>query len=173
MNTNIVNFPRQRVSGNEKNKPDWYQNCIDFVIATGLALNDRNETKKALSVLHGEIPNEFYKKTLNPYNASKEQYKRFPATMRNYDIMSDIIRRYVSEYFKGIHEFTVGASNPEIVLKKNAKLRQEIATLAQQAFQQEFEKRWAEMQQQAQQQGTPLEQLNPQQAMPDRHSRRL
>ena len=167
MNTNIVNFPRQRVSGSEKNKADWYQNCIDFVIATGLSLNDRDETEKALSILRGEIPQEFYKKTLNPYNASKEQYKRFPATMRNYDIMSDIIRRYVSEYFKGVHEFTVGADNPEIVLKKNAKLRQEIATLAQQAFQQEFEKRWAELQQQAQQQGTPLEQLNPQQAMPD------
>jgi len=81
--------------------------------------------------------------------------------------MSDIIRRYVSEYFKGIHEFIVGANNPEIVLKKNIKLKEKIAIMAQQAFKQEFEKRWAEMQQQAQQQGTPVEQLNPQEAMPD------
>ena len=162
-----VNFPKQRVSASEKNKPAWYQNCIDYVIDAGLSFNDRTDTERKLQILHGNIPDEFYKKTLNPYNAENEKYKRFPATMRNYDIMSDIIRRYVSEYFKGIHEFIVGANNPEIVLKKNIKLKEEIAMMAQQAFKQEFEKRWAEMQQQAQQQGTPVEQLNPQEAMPD------
>ena len=162
-----INFPQQRVSSAEKNKPAWYQNCIDYIIDAGLSFNDRSETERQLQILHGDIPDEFYKKTLNPYNAANEKYKRFPATMRNYDIMSDIIRRYVSEYFKGIHEFVVGANNPEIVLKKNAKLKEEIALMAQQAFKQEFERRWAEMQQQAQQQGTPVEQLNPQEAMPD------
>ena len=162
-----VNFPKQRVSSAEKDKPAWYQNCIDYVIDAGLSFNDRTDTERKLQILHGNIPDEFYKKTLNPYNAENEKYKRFPATMRNYDIMSDVIRRYVSEYFKGIHEFIVGANNPEIVLKKNIKLKEEIAIMAQQAFKQEFEKRWAEMQQQAQQQGTPVEQLNPQEAMPD------
>ena len=162
-----VNFPKQRVSSAEKDKPAWYQNCIDYVIDAGLSFNDRTDTERKLQILHGNIPDEFYKKTLNPYNAENEKYKRFPATMSNYDIMSDIIRRYVSEYFKGIHEFIVGANNPEIVLKKNIKLKEEIAIMAQQAFKQEFEKRWAEMQQQAQQQGTPVEQLNPQEAMPD------
>lgn len=167
MISHSINFPQQRVSSAEKNKPVWYQNCIDYVIDAGLSFNDRAETERQLQILHGNIPNEFYKKTLNPYNASNERYKRFPATMRNYDIMSDIIRRYVSEYFKGIHEFVVGANSPEVVLKKNAKLKEEIAAIAQQAFKQEFEKRWAEMQNQAQQQGTPVEQLNPQDAMPD------
>ena len=162
-----VNFPKQRVSATEKDKPAWYQNCIDYVIDAGLSFNDRTDTERKLQILHGNIPDEFYKKTLNPYNAENEKYKRFPATMRNYDIMSDVIRRYVSEYFKGIHEFIVGANNPEIVLKKNIKLKEKIAIMAQQAFKQEFEKRWAEMQQQAQQQGTPVEQLNPQEAMPD------
>lgn len=162
-----VNFPQQRVSQSEKNKPVWYQNCIDYVIDAGLSFNDKTDTERALQILHGNIPDEFYKKTLNPYNAANEKYTRFPATMRNYDIMSDIIRRYVSEYFKGIHEFVVGANSPDVVLKKDAKLREEIGLMAQQAFQQEFEKRWAEMQNQASQQGTPVEQLNPQDAMPD------
>lgn len=167
MNKNIVNFPKQRVSGNEKNKEYWYQNCIDYIIDTGKSLNDRNETEEALQILHGDIPQEYYKKTLNPYNASQERYKRFPATMRNYDIMTDVIRRYISEYHKGIHEYTVSANNPEIILKKNIKLAQEVAKLAQQAFQQEFERRWIEMQNQAQQQGISTEQLNPQEAMPN------
>ena len=100
-------------------------------------------------------------------NSSNEKYTRFPATMRNLDIMSDVIRRYVSEYFKGIHEFIVGANNPDIVLKKNAKLREEIGVMAAQAFKQEFERKLQELQAQAQQQGTPPEQVNVQDAMPD------
>lgn len=160
-------FPKQRVGYAEKQKPYWYANCIDYIISAGMSFNDRSDTETKLSILHGDIPNSYYKKTLNPYNSNKEKYTRFPATMRNLDIMNDVVRRYVSEYFKGIHEFVVGATNTDIVLKKNAKLREEIGVLAAQAFQQEFERRLQEMQAQAQQQGTPPEQINPQDAMPD------
>ena len=161
------NFPQQRVPYSEKQKAEWYANSIDYIIDMGLSCNDRNDTERKLDILHGNIPNEFYKKTLNPYNSNNEKYTRFPATMRNLDIMSDIIRRYVSEYFKGIHEFIVSASNPEIVIKKSAKLREEIGIMASQAFKQEFERRLQQMQAEAAQQGVPPEQINPQEAMPN------
>lgn len=160
-------FPQQRVSGSVKRKADWYANCIDYVIDAGLAFNDRSDAELKLSILHGDIPDSFYKKTLNPYNSKNEKYTRFPATMRNLDIMSDIIRRYVSEYFKGVHEFVVGANNPDIIINKNAKLKEQIGLLAQQAFQQEFEKQYQQMVQQAQQQGQDPNSINPQEAMPD------
>ena len=70
-------FPQQRVSGAEKQKASWYCNSIDYVIAMGLACNDRTEDELELSILRGNIPDSFYKKTLNPYNASKEKYTRF------------------------------------------------------------------------------------------------
>lgn len=162
-----LNFPQQKVSGTVKSKAEWYTNCIDYVIDTGLAMNDRTEDEIKLRILRGDIPNSFYKKTLNPYNATNEKYQRFPATMRNLDIMSDIIRRYVSEYFKGIHEFIVGANNPDIVINKNAKLKEKIGELAQQAFQQEFEKAYQQAIQQAQQQGQDPNTINPQDSMPD------
>lgn len=161
------NFPQQRVPYSEKQKAEWYANSIDYIIDMGLSCNNRNDTERKLDILHGNIPNEFYKKTLNPYNSNNEKYTRFPATMRNLDIMSDIIRRYVSEYFKGIHEFIVSASNPEIVIKKSAKLREEIGVMASQAFKQEFERRLQQMQAEAAQQGVPAEQINPQEAMPN------
>ena len=160
-------FPQQRVSAATKRKAEWYANCIDYVIDAGLSFNDRNDTETKLAILRGDIPNSFYKKTLNPYNSSNERFQRFPATMRNLDIMSDIIRRYVSEYFKGVHEFVVGANNPEIILKKNAKLKEYVGQLAQQALQQEFEKNYQSMVQQAQQQGQDPQTIDPQQAMPD------
>ena len=161
------NFPKQRVSNAEKNKPEWYENCIDYVIDAGVSCNDRNETETMLDILHNNIPQEFYKKTLNPYNSANEKYRRFPATMRNYDIMSDIVRRYVSEYYKGIHEFVATACNPEVALKRKAKLAQEIFEQAMVAFQQEVQKNLQQLQQQAQEQGTPMDQIDPQQAMPD------
>ena len=91
-------FPTQRVGYTEKQRPSWYANCIDYIIDLGVSLNNRVEDEVKLNILHGDIPNEFYKKTLNPYNSSNEKYTRFPATMRNFDIMSDIVRRFVSEY---------------------------------------------------------------------------
>ena len=160
-------FPSQRVSGEEKNKSDWYANCIDYVIDAGLSFNDRSEDEKAIRILHGDIPNSFYEKTLNPYNSSKEKYTRFPATMRNLDIMSDIIRRYVSEYYKGIHQFIVGADNPNIALEKEVKLKEQIDMLVQQAFQEEFQKRYQEMMAEAEQQGQDPRSINPQDAMPN------
>ena len=162
-----ADFPPQRVSWEEKQKPYWYCNSIDYIISMGMSMNDRSETETQINILHGNIPQEFYKKTLNPYNTDKEKYKRFPATMRNLDIMSDIIRRYVSEYHKSPHDFIVGASNPEIVLNKNAKLKEEILLAAQQAFIQEFQARFQQMQDEAAQQGIPADQLNPQNAMPN------
>ena len=161
------NFPQQRVPYSEKQKAEWYANSIDYIIDMGLSCNDVKDTEQKLDILHGNIPNEFYKKTLNPYNSNNEKYTRFPATMRNLDIMSDVIRRYVSEYFKGIHEFIVSASNPEIVIKKSAKLREEIGVLASQAFKAEFERRLQQMQAEAAQQGIPADQINPQEAMPN------
>lgn len=162
-----VEFPQQRVSYEEKMKAAWYANCIDYVIALGLSMNDRAQTETQIGILKGDIPQEFYRKTLNPYNTDNEKLRRFPATMRNLDIMKDIIRRYVSEYHKSVHEFTVGASNPEIVLAKNAKLKQQIILAAQEAFIQTFQANFQKMQQEAAQQGIPDDQLNPQNALPD------
>ena len=160
-------FPQQRVGIGTKNKAEWYANCIDYIIDLGVSMNDKDEIETQLSILRGDIPQSFYRKTINPYNSANERFTRFPATMRNFDIMSDIIRRYVSEYVKGIHEFIVGANNPEIVLKKNLKLRQEVGLLAEQAFQQAFEQQLQQMQQQAVQEGKTANDINPQDAMPD------
>ena len=159
-------FPPQRVDAATKDKADWYTSCIDYIIETGIMFNDRTETETLLNILHGNIPNSFYKKTLNPYNSSKEKFTRFPATLRNYDIMSDVVRRYVSEYYKGEHEFIVGASSPEVFADRNAKLKEAIGIEAAKAFQQAFEQNLKQMQEQAAQNGDE-QNINPNDAIPD------
>lgn len=167
-NNNLTyQFPKQKVSAEEKAKPYWYTNSIDYIIGLGISMNDRSDTETKIRILHGELPQEFYRKTLNPYNASKERFKNFPATLRNYDIMSDIIRRYIGEYFKNPHDFVVGANNPDIVFNRNAALKQKVMEAAQQAFQKEFQKRYQAAVQQAEGQGQSVEAINPQDVMPD------
>lgn len=127
-------FPKQRVVSSEKNKPEWYANCIDWIIAQGQNINDPYVVEEEMNILKGNIPEKYYKKALNPYNATNEKYKRFPADMRNYDMIQGILRRYVSEYTKNPHDFIVGANNPEVVLARNAKLRSELMVLVQNAI---------------------------------------
>ena len=66
--TTNINFPQQRVSYAEKQKASFYANCIDYIIDMGMSCNDRTDTEQKLNILHDNIPNSFYRKTLNPYN---------------------------------------------------------------------------------------------------------
>ena len=124
-------FPSQRVSDKEKEKYEWYSSCCDFIIAQGEAYRDNADIELKFNVLKGDLPEEFYRKTINPYNSKNKNYTRFPATLRNYDLMKGVIRRYVGEYISNNHDFIVGANNSEVVLAKNSKLRQELNNLVQ------------------------------------------
>lgn len=140
-------FPDQRVSATEREKPEWYANCCDGVIAIAQSIKDSNtesDVDEMFEVLHGNIPEDYYKKALNPYNATQDKYKRFPATMRNYDLMNGVIRRYISEYLKSPHDFIVGANNPEVIMARDAKLTQEIMQLAEQAIATEIQRAYQE-----------------------------
>ena len=155
-------FPQQRVSYAEKEKPEWYANCCDWIIGRAVGLRNHKDLVNRYKILHNNIPDEFYKKILNPYNATNEKYRRFPATMRNYDLLNGIIRRYVSEYNKNPHEFIVGANNPEVVLGRDAKLREELNILVQNAIAAEIQRSYAEFINQGgdPQQFNPQEQIN-------------
>lgn len=124
-----VGFPSQRVSNAQKGKAEWYAECCDYVIGAGLDASRQKRLEDKYNILNGLISDDIYKKILNPYNATKDSNKRFPADMRNYDMMRGIIRRYVSEYIKSPHDFIVGANNPDIVFAKDAQLRQEATRL--------------------------------------------
>ena len=125
-------FPRQKIPSSKKDKI-WAAQCCDYVITQGIACKDEKKTHDLYRIMSGDIPEEFYKKILNPYNATNEKYKKFPATMRNYDLMKGIIRRYVGEYLKNPHIFLVGANNPDVMLARDQKLHAEISVLVQNA----------------------------------------
>ena len=126
---NNNSFPKQKVTYEEKSKPEWYAVCCDYIINRGVGLRNDSSIEEKYQILHGNVPLKHYEKVLNPYNARKEQFKRFPATLRNYDIIKGIVRRYIGEYIKNYKVFTVTANNPEVVFLKEARLKNEIAKL--------------------------------------------
>ena len=154
-------FPNQRVPNSKKDKV-WSAQCCDWIISQAQGLRNSDELVKKYNILNGNIPEEFYKKIVNPYNATQDKYKRFPATMRNYDMLKGIIRRYVSEYIKNPHYFIVGANNPEVILARNAKLRQELLLIAEQQLAAVIAQKYQEWINQGQdpQQFNPQEQVN-------------
>lgn len=157
----MYDFPNQRVPDSEKEKEEWYAACCDWIIAQGEASRDTNELEIKYGILQGKMPDEFYKKTLNPYNATNEKYTRFPATLRNYDLMKGIIRRYVGEYIKNPHDFIVSANNPEVVLSRDAKLNAELKSIVEQQLVAKIQQAYAEYLQE----GNDPKSFNPQQAI--------
>ena len=158
----VYDFPKQRVPNSEKRKPEWYANCCDWIIGKAIGLRDNKELQQRYEIMHDRMPDEFYKKILNPYNATNEKYTRFPAEMRNYDLIKGIVRRYISEYNKNEHIFVVGANNPEVVFAKDARLREEVSILLQNAIAAEIQRSFQEYINQGgdPQQFNPQEQVN-------------
>ena len=158
----VYDFPKQRVPNSEKRKPEWYANCCDWIIGKAIGLRDTKELYQRYEIMHDRMPGEFYKKILNPYNAINEKYTRFPAEMRNYDLIKGIVRRYISEYNKNEHIFVVGANNPEVVFAKDARLREEVSILLQNAIAAEIQRSFQEYINQGgdPQQFNPQEQVN-------------
>lgn len=159
-------FPKQRVSSATRETAEWYANSIDWVIAMGQSIRaakeeGHNDVDTQFQILHGDIPSDMYKKILNPYNSVDPKYTRFPATMRNYDLINGIVRRYVGEYQRNPHNFIVGVNNPDVVLARNAKLAEELIGLAQQQIAQRIEAAYQEFLNGG---GQP-EQFNPQEAI--------
>ena len=70
-------FPSQRVSDTEKEKYEWYSQCCDFIIAQGESFRNTKDIELKYDILQGKLPEEFYRKTINPYNAKNEKYTKY------------------------------------------------------------------------------------------------
>lgn len=60
-----LDFPNQHVSYAEKQEVDWYAKCCDYVIEAGIACKADFNVEEKFNILLGNIPREYYRKTLN------------------------------------------------------------------------------------------------------------
>lgn len=96
----IGNFPRQKVSKNEKT-PEWYQDNAKWIKSNAAYYTEgRYEMAELYKAAMGLLDASEYKYVLNPYNTPKENAKdicEYPARIRNYDIITPIISLFIGE----------------------------------------------------------------------------
>ena len=122
-----------RVSRSKKRSKEWYKPLCDYIIGQidSGAIVDIQDRK---NILKGNISDSYYKKVLNPFNAVDPKYTRHRADMRNFDIMQDVIRRYLGEYSKQPFDFQVKANDPDVVTRFNDAFFNALSKLAVQAY---------------------------------------
>ena len=126
-------FPEQRTSRSRKQEKEWYTNLATYILGQ-INTTHANDIQDRLDSIDGIISDSYYKKVLNPYNATDPKFTRWPAEMRNYDIMKDVIRRYMGEYAKQPFDFQVKVNDPDVITRFNAKFNAEITNLAIQMY---------------------------------------
>lgn len=106
--------PDHLISTAKKMKPEWYKNTLNYYYNIASTYKDSNELNRQMRGFAGNIDSKDYHFILNPYNFTEDRLKNLPGRLRNYDIVSPIWRRYMGEYSKSNHNFSVIAVNPDV-----------------------------------------------------------
>ncbi len=96
-------YPRQKISEKEKT-PQWYKESADYFIdQSSFYSGDRYELILLYQAAAGIVDSSAYKYVLNPYDSKEENLRKYPAQLRNYDIITPLIGLYIGE--KGLKPF--------------------------------------------------------------------
>jgi len=152
INTNVTILPSQLVPRTEKlaKIPDtikdttgntavenktWGQNTLDFHITLAQAQqNNRTEMYMLSRLKDGTITLQDYDYITNPFNTDNEKYKRYPATLRCYNIIQPVINEFIGERTeKPINPMVVlGNKDADNIFKQ--RLNSQVKQLLQQKF---------------------------------------
>lgn len=124
--------PKQKVTKAEKT-PEWYkQNAIWIKEQANFFSGDRWELNMLYEAAMGIINKDNYKYVLNPYNTPEENIRKYPAQIRNYDIITPIIGLYVGEKGEKPFNHQVISVNADAPNQNSAELNQAVeAAMAQ------------------------------------------
>lgn len=90
-------LPKQKVSKAEKTD-DWYKENAKWIRErSNFYSDDRWEMVKLYQAAMGILDPKEYKYVLNPYNTPEQNMRKYPAQIRNYDIITPIVALYVGE----------------------------------------------------------------------------
>lgn len=138
----VTVFPKQHVTNAERNKKDehgryWAWDCCDYFadqIAQGNN-GDKNELLTILKACEGNIDEDVYSYVLNPYGVKgNEKIRKFPARLRNYDIMSIVFETALGEKASEPDTSQVTCTNKDVEDQMMAQHNQEMNSMMIQEF---------------------------------------
>ncbi len=118
-------MPNQAVSYASKiaNDFEWAKGTIDAIINSFGYNNDDNDVYEKLArVRDGKLIEQDYAHVLNPFNTANENYKRFPAKIRNYPLVGPVCDLLLGELGDRPRIEQVIAVNSDVTNEKKEKI---------------------------------------------------
>lgn len=131
------NQPRQKVSQAEKEDEEgrWKENNMDFLAdSADFQTGDSSDLLMLYRAAEGYLDQEQYKHVLNPYNSDEEDLQRYPAKMRNIDIVKPLINSFMGEMADRHFNTEVVVTNSDVVNQFKEELNGQMYALAAQDF---------------------------------------
>lgn len=108
-------IPKQRIPLSKKDKA-WGEATIKALIErASFTTKDNIELQKLYDAYNGIIDPREYSFIVNPYNTNDERFKKFPAELRNYNIIKPVVDLLVGEKAKRPFNYQVVVRNPDSV----------------------------------------------------------
>jgi hypothetical protein len=106
-------FPKQRIPKSQKTE-DWGIDTIKAIVQlSSFSRQSKVEIEKLYRAYGGDLDETDYNYVLNPYNSQERALRRFPARIRNYNIIAPLVNLLMGEKSKRPVNFQVVALNPD------------------------------------------------------------
>jgi len=94
--------------------PTWIKQNVLYWSSYNTHVNSTiMKIQKCFDIIAGQNMEEDYKYVENPYSTNNEKYKKYPAKIRNYDIIKPIIERWLGERRERPNKIIVSVNNTD------------------------------------------------------------
>lgn len=108
-------FPKQRLPKSQKTE-DWGIDTMKAVLQiSSFSRQEKLEIEKLYRAYAGELDEADYSYVLNPFNSQDQKLRRFPARLRNFNIIAPLVNLLMGEKAKRPVNFQVVALNPDAI----------------------------------------------------------
>jgi len=110
-------LPKHKISTAEKEKTDdnglnYYKQAGNYYIDQSVNNDDKDEILSLYRLVENKLDDKDYEYVLNPFNTSIDNYKRFGAKLRNYNIITPVLDLYTGEFGQRFKTVNVLDANP-------------------------------------------------------------
>lgn len=125
---------RQKIPFAQKDEA-WGRKNIDyFITLASFASAEKREIEQCYAAYSGQLDMDLYQYVLNPYNEKLPQPRGFPAKMRNFPIIKQVVDLLAGEYANRPRNYTVVVHNSDVETLKEQAIYKKVQEALQQKF---------------------------------------
>jgi hypothetical protein len=134
-------FTLSHLVSQSKKTEDYINGMADHYIRhNNMSSIERTELQVLYDAAQGLIDSSDYSYVTNPLNVSNEKYQRFPAKLKNYDIIKPIVASFIGETSKREYGASVTVGNPDAENKRKEELSKAMESVMAQSIVNEINK---------------------------------